>query len=58
MCTKTSRRCRRILKLEMVGMHVDSYGALVDEREEYGTSPSSSSHSYEDVNSDGVQENE
>ena len=36
---------------------MDSDGALVDEREEYGTSSSESSHSSEDVNSDGVQEN-
>ena len=54
---ETSRRSRRILKPEMLGMHVDSDGALVDEREEYGTSSSASSHSSEDVNSDGVQEN-
>ena len=54
---ETSRRSRRILKPEMVGMHVDSDGALVDEREEYGTSSSTSSHSSEDVNSDGVHEN-
>ena len=54
---ETSRRSRRILKPEMLGMHVDSDGALVDEREEYGTSSSSSSHSSEDVNSDDVQEN-
>ena len=53
----TSRRSRRILKPQMVGMHVDSDGALVDEREEYGTSSSASSHSYEDVNFDGVPEN-
>ena len=38
----------------MVGMHVDSDGALVDEREEYGSS--SSSHSSEDVDYDGVPE--
>ena len=54
---ETSRRSRRILKPEMVGMHVDSDGALVDEREEYGTSSSASSHSSEDVNSNGVQKN-
>ena len=54
---ETSRRSRRILKPEVLGMHVDLDGALVDEREEYGTSLSASSHSYEDVNSDGVQEN-
>ena len=41
----------------MMGMHVDSHGTLVVEREEYGTSLSASSHSSEDVNSDGVQEN-
>ena len=52
---KTSHRSRRILKPEMMGMHVDSDGALVDEREEYGTSLSASSHSSEDVNSHGVQ---
>jgi len=53
----TSHRSRIILKPEMVGMHVDSDGALVDEREEYGTSLSASNHSSEDVNYDGVQEN-
>jgi len=35
---ETSHRSRRILKPEMMDMHVDSDGALVDEREEYGTS--------------------
>jgi len=45
------------LNPEMVGMHVDSNWVLVDEREEYGTSSSTSSHSSEDVNFDGVQEN-
>ena len=54
---KTSRRSRRILKPEVLGMHVDSDGAMVDEREEYGTSSSESTHSSEDVNSDGVHEN-
>ena len=38
-------------------MHVDSDGALVDEIEECGTSSSALSHSSEDVNFDGVQEN-
>ena len=52
---ETSRRSRWILKPEMVGMHVDSDGELVDEREEYGTPSSASSHSSEDVNSDSVQ---
>ena len=55
--TEASHRSRKNLKPEMVGMHVDLDGALVDEREEYGTSSSASSHSSEDVNSDGVQEN-
>lgn len=54
---KTSRRSKRLLKPGILGMHVDSDGALVDDREEYGTSSSASSHSSEDVNSDGVQEN-
>jgi len=54
---ETNHRSRRILKPEMVGMHVDSDGALVDEREEYGTSSSAFSDSSEDVNSDGMQEN-
>ena len=54
---ETSRRSRRLLKLGMLGMHVDSDGALVDEREEYGTSSLASSDSSQDVNSDGVQEN-
>ena len=51
---KPSRRSRRLLKPEMVGMHVELDGALVDEREEYGSSSSASSHSYEDVDSNGV----
>ena len=54
---ETSHRSRRLLKPGILGMHVDSDGALVDDREEYGTSSSASSHSSEDVNSDGVQEN-
>ena len=54
---EASRRSSRILKPEMVGMHLDSDGALVDEREEYGTSSFASIHSYEDVNCNGVQEN-
>ena len=54
---ETSRRSRRLLKPGILGMHVDSDGALVDDREEYGTSSSASSHSSEDVNSDGVHEN-
>jgi len=50
------RRSTRLLNSEMVGMHVDSDGALVDEREEYGSSSSASSHSSEDVDYDGVPE--
>ena len=50
------RRSTRHLNSEMVGMHVDSDGALVDEREEYGSSSSASSHSSEDVDYDGVPE--
>ena len=41
----------------MVGMHVDSDGAIVDEREECGTSLFASSDLPEDVKSDGVQAN-
>ena len=41
----------------MVGMHVDSYGTLVDSKEEYGTSSFASIHSSKDVNCDGVEEN-
>ena len=52
-----SRRSTRILKPQVVGMHVDSNGALVDERGEYGTSSSTSSHSSEDVKYDCVQGN-
>ena len=54
---ETSCRSRRILKLEIVGMHVDVDGVLVDEREEYGTFSLASNHSSEDVNSDAVLEN-
>ena len=54
---ETSRRSRRILKPEMVDMHANSDGELVDERKEYGRSSSASSHSSKDVNFDGVQEN-
>jgi len=51
-----SHRSRRVLKPEIVGMCIDSDGALVDEIEEYGSSSSTSSHSSEDVDSDGVPE--
>ena len=40
----------------MVVVHVDSDGAIVNEREEYGSYSFASSHSSEDVGSDGVPE--
>jgi hypothetical protein len=41
----------------MVGMHVDSDGAFIDNREYYGSSISSSNHSSKDnVESDGISE--
>jgi hypothetical protein len=41
----------------MLGMQVDSYGAFIDNREEFGSSTSSSNHSSEDnVDSDGISE--
>jgi hypothetical protein len=50
-----SRRSKRHLTSEMLGMHVDSDGAFIDNREEYGSSTSSSKHSSEDnVDSDGI----
>jgi hypothetical protein len=36
---------KRHLTSEMLGMHVDSDGAFIDNREEYGSSTSSSKHS-------------
>ena len=54
---KPSRRSKRLLTYEMLGIHADSDGALIYNREEYGSSTSSSSHSSEDnVDSDGVSE--
>ena len=43
-----SHRSKRILKSEMLGMHVDSDGEFIDNIEEYGSSTSSSNHSSED----------
>jgi hypothetical protein len=41
----------------MLGMHVDSDGAFIDNREEYGSSTSLSNHSFEDnVDSNGISE--
>jgi len=52
--TEPSCRSRRLLKPEMVGIHVDSDGALFDEREEYGPSSSTSNDSSKDIDYDGV----
>ena len=52
-----SRRSKRHLTSKMMGMHVDSDGAFIDNREEYRYSTSSSNHSSEDnVDSDGILE--
>jgi len=41
----------------MGGIHVDTNGGFIDNREEYGSSTSSSNHSSEDnVDSDGMLE--
>ena len=43
------------LTSEMLGVHVDSDGAFIDNREEYGSYTSSSNHSSEEnVDSDGI----
>jgi hypothetical protein len=50
-------RSKRNLTSEMLGMHVDSDCAFIDNREEYGSSTSSYNHSSEDnVDSDGISE--
>jgi hypothetical protein len=52
-----SRRSKRHLTSKMLGMHVDSDGAFIDNREEYGSSTSPSNHSFEDnVDSYGISE--
>jgi hypothetical protein len=52
-----SPRSKRILTSEMLGMHVDSDGAFINNREKYGSSTSSSNHSYEDnIDFDGILE--
>ena len=54
---KPRRRSRRNMSYEMLGIHEDSYGALIDRREEYGSSTSSPNHSSEEkVVYDGVSE--
>jgi hypothetical protein len=50
-----SRRSKRLLTYEMLGMHVGSDGAFIGNREEYGSSTSSFNHSSEDnVDYDGI----
>jgi hypothetical protein len=51
------RRSKRLLTYEMLGIHVDSDGAFIDNKEEYGSSTSSSNHSFEDyADSNGISE--
>ena len=53
-----SHKFKRRLTSKMLGMHVDSDGAFIDNREEYGSYTSSSNHSSEDnVDSNGISEN-
>ena len=52
-----TRRSKRLLTSEMLGMHVDSNGAFIDNREEYESSISSSNHPSENnVDYDGISE--
>jgi hypothetical protein len=52
-----SCRSKRNLTSEMLSMHVDSDGAFIDNREEYGSYTPSSKHSFEDnVDYDGISE--
>jgi hypothetical protein len=52
-----SHRSKRHLTSEMLGMHVYSYGAFIDNREEYGSYTLSSNHSSKDnVEFDGISE--
>ena len=54
---KPSRKSRRNMRAEMMGINVDSDGAPIDNREEYGSSTSSSNpSSAENVDSDGVSD--
>jgi hypothetical protein len=54
---ETSHRSKRHLTYGMLGMHVDSDGASIDNREEYGPSTYSSKHSSEhNVDSNGISE--
>ena len=55
--TKPRRGSRRNMSYEMLGIHEDSHGALIDKREEYGSSTSPYDHSSEEnVVSGGVSE--
>jgi hypothetical protein len=52
-----SRRSKKHLTSEMLGMHVDSDGAFIDNREKYGSFTSLSYHSFEDnVDFNGISE--
>ena len=54
---KPSRSSKRNMTLEMMGINVESDGMPIDNREEYGASTSSLSHSLaENVHCDGVSE--
>ena len=54
---KPSRRSIRNMTYEMMGIDVDSHGAPIDDRDEYGSSTSSYDHSSkQNVVSDGVSE--
>lgn len=56
--SKPSHRSKRIMAAKMLGRHVDSDGAFIDNREEYGSSTSSYNNSSEDNvdYDDGVSE--
>ena len=45
---KPRHRSRRNMSYEMLGIHKDSHGALIDKREEYGSSTSPYDHSSEE----------
>ena len=49
-------RSKRHLTSEILGMHVDSDGAFIDKREEYGSSTSSNHSSEDNVDFDGISE--
>jgi hypothetical protein len=50
-----SRRSKRFSTSEMLGMHVNSNGAFIENKEEYGSYTSPSNHSSENnVDSNGI----